>query len=126
MAGKEMPMRPDRPVIGGIVCLATGIALIVGYCNGTSSFFASYPLAGCKLHIDLTTTGPGVLGGLLLIAVGVLFMAWALLAAFVSQLRLLLHRDEQLESIVGRYRAPTFESDDYQIVPPEAEHKHRA
>ena len=119
-------MRPDRPIIGGIVCLATGIALIVAYCNGATSFFAAYPFTGCKLHIDLTTTGPGVLGGMALIALGLLFMVWALLAAIVSQIRLLFHRDEMMDGITDRYRAPTFESDDYLSVIPPVEHKHDA
>ena len=36
-AEKEHVMRPDRPVIGAIVCLATGVALIVDYCHGATS-----------------------------------------------------------------------------------------
>jgi len=119
-------MRPDRPVIGGIVCLATGIALIVGYCHGTTSFFAAYPFSGSTLHIDLTTTGPGVLGGLALIAIGLVFMVWAVLAAIVSQFGLLLHRDDAMDSIIDRYSAPSFEPDQYPSAIPTAEHKHDA
>jgi hypothetical protein len=106
-------MKPDRPVIGAVVCLATGIALIVAYCHGTTSASAVYPFAGSTLHIDMTTTGPGVLGGLLLIAIGLLFLVWSLLAAIVSQISLLFHREDRMESILEKYREPSFELDNY-------------
>jgi len=106
-------MRSDRPVIGAAVCLATGVALVVAYCHDTSSAFITYPFSGSTLHIDFATTGPAVLGGLLFTATGVLFLAWALLAAIVSQVRLLFHRQDRMESILGRYRGPSFESDIY-------------
>jgi hypothetical protein len=119
-------MRPDRPVIGAVVCLSTGIALIVAYCHGTTSFLAAYPFSGSTLHIDLTTTGPGVLGGLALVAIGLLFMVWALLAAIVSQISLLFHRDEHIDSILDRYSAPSFEPDQYPSAIPTTERKRDA
>ena len=79
-------MKPDRPLIASLLSLAGGIGLIVGYCNGATSFNAAYPFSGSMLHIDLTTTGPGVLGGLGLIALGLVLMAWALVAAVISQI----------------------------------------
>jgi hypothetical protein len=114
-------MRPDRPLIGALVCLATGVALIVGYCHGTSGISLAYPFTGSNLHIDLTTSGPGVPGGLLLVAIGLLFLAWSLLAAIVSQISLLFQREDRMESIIDRYRAPSFESDNY--PDPMTEHK---
>jgi hypothetical protein len=104
-------MRPDRPVIGGVICLAIGLALILVYCNGTSSASLAYPFAGSNLHIDLTTRGSGVPGGLVFTALGVLFLVWALIAAFVSQISLLLHRGDRMESIFDRRRPSSFESD---------------
>jgi hypothetical protein len=104
-------MRPDRPVIGAVVCLATGITLIVAYCHGATGANIAYPFSGSSLHIEFTTTGPAVLGGLVLIGLGILFLAWSLLAAIVSQMSLLFRREDHMESIVGRYRAPSFESD---------------
>jgi hypothetical protein len=106
-------MRPDRPVIGAVVCLATGIALIVAWCHDASSASLAYPLAGSNLHIDLSTSGPAVLGGLFFLALGVLFLLWSLLAAIVSQISLLIGSEDRMESIVGKYREPSFEYDNY-------------
>jgi hypothetical protein len=106
-------MRPDRPVIGAVVCLATGVALIVAYCHGTTGASIAYPFAGSNLHIDLTTSGPAVIGGLVFLALGVLFLLWSLLAAIVSQISLLIGREDRMESIVGKYREPSFEFDNY-------------
>ncbi len=67
-------MKPDRPLIGAVVSLAAGIAAILAYCNGSTAFNAGYPFSVCQIHIDLTTTGPAVLGGMALIALGLLLM----------------------------------------------------
>ena len=64
----------------------------------------AYPFSSSILHIDLTTSGPGVLGGLALIALGVLLMAWAVLAAFVNQISLLGDRESRTHSILDRDR----------------------
>lgn len=103
-------MRPDRPVIGAVVCLATGVALIVAWCHGVTGASVTYPFSGSTLHIDLTTSGPAVLGGLIFLALGILFLAWSLLAAIVSQIILLFHREDRIEGIFGQYRAPSFEA----------------
>jgi hypothetical protein len=110
-AGEEIVMRPDRPLIGAVVTLAAGIATILVYCHGTTAFNVSYPFSGSQLHIDLTTIGPAVLGGIALIAVGILLLAWALLAAIGCQIARLFGRNDEVESIIGRYRAPSFEDD---------------
>jgi hypothetical protein len=106
-------MRPDRPVIGAVVCLSTGVALIVAYCHGTTGASIAYPFSGSTLHIDLTTSGPAVLGGLFFTAVGILLLVWALLAAIVSQLALLFRGGDRTDSILDRYRGPSFEPDTY-------------
>lgn len=94
-------MRSERPLIASVVFLATGLSLIFGYCTGTTSLNAAYPLAGSVLHCDITTTGPAALGGIALTAVGILLMLWALLGAIVGQIGLLFrHRDEE-DSIVA-------------------------
>jgi len=77
-------MRADRPLIGAVVFLGAGLGLILGYCNGTTGFNAAYPFSGSSLHIDLTTTGPAVLGGVACTAIGVLLLVWAFIAAIVS------------------------------------------
>jgi hypothetical protein len=107
---KESCMKPDRPVIGAIVCLATGVALIVAYCHGSTGVNIAYPFSGSTLHIDLNTVGPAVPGGLIFLALGILLLAWSLLAAIVSQISLLFHRDDRIDGIFGNYRAPSFES----------------
>jgi hypothetical protein len=106
-------MKPDRPLIGAVVFLVTGLGLILRYCQGATAFNASYPFSGSTLHIELTTTGPAVLGGLGLIAIGLLFLAWSLLAAIVHQLSLLFGNEDRMESIIGRHREPAFEADHY-------------
>ena len=117
-------MRPDRPVIGAVVCLTTGVALVIAYCHGTTGANIAYPFSGSTLHIDLTTTGPAVLGGLFFAAVGVLLLAWALLASIVSQISLLFHREDRMESLLDRYRGPSFEPDVYPDPIPLPEQKH--
>jgi len=104
-------MRPDRPLITGVACLATGIGLIIRYCQGTTSMNAAYPFTGSTLHIDLTTSGAGVVGGLALIVLGILLLAWAVLAGFVSQIMLLVGRDDSMETIFRRERRAAFEED---------------
>jgi hypothetical protein len=97
-------MRPDRPLIVALASLATGVALIVGYCQGTTSMNVAYPLSGSTLHIDLTTSGPAVLVGFALTALGLLLLAWALLAAMVHQISLLASREDRMNSILNRHR----------------------
>jgi hypothetical protein len=117
-------MRPDRPLIAAVVSLAAGIAAIVVYCQGTTAFNAAYPFSACHLHIDFTTDGPAVLGGMALIAIGLLLMAWALLAAFVSQIVRLFVRNDELESIIGRSHAPYIDAENYPGSITIAGHKH--
>jgi hypothetical protein len=119
-------MKPDRPLIGAVVSLAAGIAAILAYCNGSTAFNAGYPFSVCQIHIDLTTTGPAVLGGMALIALGLLLMAWALLAAFVSQIVHLSGRDEEVARIIARSRPPVVEAEHYPGSIAMAEHKHEA
>ena len=106
-------MKPDRRLIGAVVFLATGVGLILRYCQGSTAFNAAYPFSGSTLHVDLTTTGPAVLGGLFLTLIGLLFLVWSLLAAIVHQISLLGSREERMESIIGRRREPAFEADHY-------------
>ena len=97
-------MKPDRPLIASVVFLATGLSLILGYCTGASSINAAYPLASSILHLDITTTGPAVLGGLALAGIGLLLLVWALLSAIVSQIGLLAGNSRDPERIVPSER----------------------
>ncbi len=96
-------MRVDRPFIAAVVFLGSGLALIIGYCHGTTGFSAAYPFSGSVLHIDMTTTGAGVLGGLALMVIGALFLVWTFLAALVSLFTWEDGRDRSRERVVGRY-----------------------
>jgi hypothetical protein len=83
-----------------VLFLAAGLGVILAYCHGTTSFNAAYPFAGSNLHIDLTTTGPAVLGGLALTAVGLLLLVWALLAAIVGQIGALSGGDREPDRLM--------------------------
>jgi hypothetical protein len=78
----------------------------------------AYPFASSVLHLDLTTYGPAVLGGLALIALGALLLAWSVLAAFVHQISLLVSREDRMESIrsesiIDRRREASFAEEKY-------------
>ncbi len=106
-------MRPDRPLIVAVASLAAGVGLIVGYCQGATSMNAAYPFSGSTLHINLTANGPAVLGGLALTALGVLLLAWAVLAAIVHQFSLLGGTEDRTDSILDRTRENSFEDENY-------------
>ncbi len=86
-------MKPDRPLIISVLCLAIGLGVILGYCNGTSSLSAAYPFSGTVLHVNITTVGVGVLGGLFLTGLGLLLLVWSFIAAIVSQIGLMMDSD---------------------------------
>ena len=77
-------MRPNLPLIGALLFLVAGLGLIIGYSQGTSSINMGYPIAASTVQIAITTTGPAVVGGVCLTAVGLLLMVWALICAIVS------------------------------------------
>ena len=109
-----------------MVTLAAGVTAILAYCNGTTAFSAGYPFSGSQLHIDITTNGPAVLGGMALIALGLLLMAWALLAAFVSQIVHLSGRDDEVATIIARSRAPFVDAENRPGSVTMVENKHEA
>ncbi len=79
-------MKSGLPLILSVLFLAAGLGVIIGYCHGSANFNAAYPFAGSMLHIDMSTSGPGVLGGLLCTAIGVLLLLWAFITAVVGQI----------------------------------------
>ena len=88
-------MNSDRPLIASILFLAAGLGLIIGYCHGPTNVTAAYPFAVSMLHIDISLVGPAVPGGLLCIAIGLVLLAWAFIAAIVSQTKLLIASDDR-------------------------------
>ena len=77
-------MRSDRPLILAVIFLGIGLGVLIGYCSGTTGFSASYPFTNSVLHIEMSTIGPGVVGGLAATLVGVVLLIWAFFAAIVS------------------------------------------
>jgi len=78
-------MKSDRFVIGSVVLLAAGLALLFGFTSGSTGFTLGYPLSATKLHVDITTIGMPALAGLPLVAAGALLLFIALIAAIASQ-----------------------------------------
>jgi uncharacterized membrane protein len=97
-------MRPDRPLIASAVFLATGLSLILGYCTGATSFNAAFPIDASALHLDIVTSGPAALGGIALVAAGLLLLVWALLAAIVQQISLLAGSSRDPDRVVPAER----------------------
>ena len=77
-------MRPNIPLICAVLFLTAGLGLIIGYSQGSSSINMGYPIAASTVQIAITTTGPAVVGGVCLTALGLLFMIWALICAIVD------------------------------------------
>jgi hypothetical protein len=87
-------MRIDRLLIVSVVCVSSGLGLIFGYCNGTVGANSAFPLDGCSLHINTTTTGPGALGGLVLTGLGAALLLCTTLLAIINQIQLIASRKE--------------------------------
>ena len=77
-------MKSDGPLILAVLFLAAGLATIFGYGVGTGSFNAAYPFSAANLQMSISTAGPAAVGGMALLAVGILVLVWALAAAIVG------------------------------------------
>jgi hypothetical protein len=96
-------MRADRPLLGAFLFLGCGLGLIFGYCNGATTFTAAYPFSASTLHLDVLTNGPAAAGGVVLTAIGLLLLLWAVLAAIVGQISLLFRGNhEDSETLLDR------------------------
>ncbi len=78
-------MKLGRLMIAAVLFLGAGVWLLFANCNGTTGANFGYPLSGCKLTIDITTTGAPVLVGIPLVVIGLLLTAISLIAAIVVQ-----------------------------------------
>lgn len=78
-------MNSSRALIGSVLSLALGLALIFIYCNGNVGFRTGTPLSGTTLQVSITTTGYPAIAGLILLVIGLILMAWALLGAIAAQ-----------------------------------------
>ena len=78
-------MRSDGPLILAVLALAAGLTIIFKYGVGTAGFNAAYPVSGASLQMSISTAGPAAMGGMVLTALGLLLMLWALIGAIVGQ-----------------------------------------
>jgi hypothetical protein len=74
-------------LVVAVVCLAAGIGVIFGYCNGTTGLQFGYPLSASSIHIDITTTGAGVPIAVGLLAFGAFLLIVATIIALVGMFR---------------------------------------
>ena len=78
-------MNSSRALIGSVLCLALGLGLIFIYCNGNAGFKTGTPLSGNSLQLCITTTGFPAIAGLILLAIGLVLMVWAVIGAIAAQ-----------------------------------------
>jgi hypothetical protein len=80
-------MKSDGPIILAALLLAAGLTLIFSYGVGTAGMNAAYPVSAASLNLSISTAGPAAMGGIALLAVGLLVLVWALLCAFIGLFR---------------------------------------
>jgi hypothetical protein len=71
-------------VIVSVLCLAAGLWLIFGYCNGTTGLQLGSPIAASSLRLNLVTNGWPAILGLTLTAIGAVMQVVTLLAALLG------------------------------------------
>jgi hypothetical protein len=74
-------------LIAAVVCLAAGVGLIFGFCNGTTGLSLGSPISASSLHFDITTTGVPALAGIALTGIGAFLLAVATVIALVGSFR---------------------------------------
>ena len=74
-------------LVVAVICLAAGIGVIFGYCNGTTGLQFGYPLSASSIHIDITTTGAGVPVAVGLVSIGAFLLIVATIIAIVGIFR---------------------------------------
>ncbi|HMG87723.1 MAG TPA: hypothetical protein VK574_18455 [Terracidiphilus sp.] len=74
-------------LVTAVVCLAAGLFVIFYFCNGTTGLSFAYPLSGCSIHIDITTTGAGVPVAVGLVATGAFLLMIATVIALIGMFR---------------------------------------
>jgi hypothetical protein len=74
-------------LVVAVACLAAGLFVIFSFCNGTTGLSFAYPLSGCSIHIDITTTGAGVPGAVGLTLIGTLLLIVATIIALIGMFR---------------------------------------
>jgi hypothetical protein len=80
-------MKSDGPILLAVLFLACGLTLIFAYGHGTAGASAAYPVSAANVNLSIATTGPAAIGGLGLLTLGLIVLAWALLCAIVGLFR---------------------------------------
>jgi hypothetical protein len=80
-------MKSDGPIILAVLFIASGLTMIFMYGHGTAGANAAYPVSAASVNLSIATTGPAAIGGLGLLAGGLIVLIWALLCAFVGLFR---------------------------------------
>ena len=94
-------MRADRPVLGAAVFLTAGLSVLFCYGSSGSGINAALPVANSNFYLNLTTTGPAAIGGVILTIIGILFLIWAIVAALVWHWRLLTGQERRRERLAA-------------------------
>lgn len=90
-------------LVTAVVCLAAGLFVIFYFCHGTTGLSFAYPLSGCSIHIDITTTGIGVPGAVGLVAIGAFLLIVATIIAVIGLFR--RRGDDEMEPTKRRETA---------------------
>ncbi len=78
-------MKSDYVLIGSVLLLAIGLALIFGYTHGTVGFNAAFPVSSASLQVSINTTGLPAMAGVPLTLLGLLLLVIAVINAIVRQ-----------------------------------------
>jgi hypothetical protein len=85
-------MRADRPLLVSAVFLGAGLWMIFRYGASGAGITRALRWSNIGFHFNLAASGPAALGGAAPIAIGILFLLWALLAALAWHATLLFDR----------------------------------
>ena len=105
-------MRADRPLLVSAAFLGAGLWIVIRHGTSGAGVNTSLPWSGIGFHFNLAASGPAAVGGAVLIAIGALLLAWALLVALGRQAALLFDRfddDRDFLRIAPGLSHPDFE-----------------
>ena len=78
-------MKSDYVLMGSVLLLAIGLALIFGYTHGTVGFNVAFPVSGASLQVSINTTGLPAMAGVPLTLLGVVLLIVAVISAIVRR-----------------------------------------